>query len=403
MLIPRLAFRNIFRQRRRSLFTALMMVGGFFLCSISLGLSEGSYNHLIDLFTRDHTGHVQIHRVGYLDRSSLYSTLDQVAALGAQIENAQYVESWTPRVHSPALAFAGDKTTGVRLLGIDPQRESRTTRLANKVDQGRFLSPEPERQVLLGAGIARLLGVGMGEQVALIGQGADGSIANDLFTVVGQLGEGQAYERMNCYIHIETAQEFLALGDRVHQLILTLDRQNRARTVAKALQTTIGPQLEAVPWQVVEQTFYRAMQADRAGTWWSIGIIILMVAVGVLNTVLMTVLERTREFGVLRALGTRPRTLFALIVCETALLALLSIGLGALLSLGANYLLSLHGIPLPTPVEFSGMQFDRMRSAVSWTSLWKPALVTFAAAVGISLFPALRAARLTPVAALGAN
>ena len=403
MLVLRLAFRNIFRQRRRSLFTGLMMVGGFVFCSLSLGISDGSYDHLIDLFTRDHTGHVQIHRAGYLDRSSLYSTLDQVSALGAVVEATPHVEAWAPRVYSPALAFAGDKTTGVRLLGVDPEREGRTTRLARKVRQGRFLSAAPGREVLLGEGAARLLGVGVGDQIALIGQGADGSIANDLFAVVGQLGPGQAYERMNCYTHIQTAQDFLVLADRVHQLALVLDQQSRSRAVADRLQAALGPGLEAVPWQVVEQTFYRAMQADRAGMWWSLGVIVLMVAVGVLNTVLMTVLERTREFGVLRALGTRPRTLFALIVCETAFLALLSIALGALLSLGGNYLLSLYGIPLPTPVEFGGMHFDRMRGAVTWSNLWVPSLVTLAAAVGISLFPALRAARLSPVKALAAT
>ena len=351
MIIARMAFRNVFRQKRRSLLTTLMMVGGFVLSSISLGISEGSYSYLIDLFTRAYTGHVQVHRTGYIERPSLYKTFGHAQKLGKKIEKLPHVEAWTPRVHSAGLAFFGPKTTGVQLVGVQPGREARTTRLQRKLQQGRFIAAEPGLEIVIGEGLARILEVDLGDEIVLIAQGADGSIANDLFEVVGVLG-GSGTARLRCYVHIQTAQEFLALGPQVHELAIVLTDQSGSRQVAARIQVLLADSaLAAAPWQVIERPFYQAMQADLEGMWLSLGIIMVIVAIGVLNTVLMAILERTREFGVLRALGTRPRTVFKMIVLETACLAALSIVPGLAISLLINYVLSVQGIPLPVAIE----------------------------------------------------
>ena len=399
MIIARIAFRNILRQKRRSLLTGLMMVGGFVLASISLGISDGSYSHLIGLFTRDRTGHVQIHKRGYLDRPSLYKTLEQVEQIGVQLAAVGEVQAWAPRVYSPVLAFRGSKTTGGQLVGVDPLREVGTTRLAGKVGRGRFIGAAPVLEVVVGEGLAEILGARLGDEIALIAQGADGSVANDVFAIVGLVQDG-VQGRMNCYMHLETAQEFLALQGRVHEVAVVLEDQVRARQVAGRLQAALGEDFAVDPWQVVEKAFYEAMRADVEGMWVSLLVIMVIVAIGVLNTVLMTILERTREFGVLRALGTRPSDVFKLVVLETACLAGLSAVVGAALGLLCNYLLSLHGIPLPEPITYGGVTFDRMIGKASVQSVWLPALVTWGTAVVVSLIPALRAARLRPVEAM---
>ncbi|NOY38991.1 MAG: hypothetical protein GXO95_01785 [Nitrospirae bacterium] len=103
MIILKMAFRNVFRQKRRSLLTIIMMAGGYFLFSLSIGVSDGTYSSIIDMFTRDHTGHIQIHRKGYLDRRSLYKTISNYEALGSEIEAVPGVQAWAPRLYSPAL------------------------------------------------------------------------------------------------------------------------------------------------------------------------------------------------------------------------------------------------------------------------------------------------------------
>ena len=239
MIISRIAFRNIFRQKRRSLLTALMMAGGTALFAISLGISEGSYANLIDMFTRDHTGHIQIHKRGYLDKPSLYNTLKHPDAQGLKIQNLPHVQAWAPRVYSPALAFIGKKTTGVRIIGVHPQREGAMTRLKRKLRKGRFISNGPIEEVIIGGGLVEILKADLGDEIALIAQAADGSVANELFKVVGVVSDGgDAYERMNCYMHIQRAQEFLVLPNRVHELAVVLTDQSKAEGVAKVIQAT---------------------------------------------------------------------------------------------------------------------------------------------------------------------
>jgi len=180
-------------------------------CPISLGISEGSYAYLIDLFTRGRTGHMQVHKPGYLDKPSVYNTLEEVEEIGKRLARLDEVEGWAPRVYSPVLAFRGTKTMGGQLLGVDPGLEGGTTRLGNRVMQGRFIAAAALLEVVVGEGLAEVLDAQVGDEIVLIAQGADGSIANDLFAVVG-IAAGGVQGRMNCYMHLETGGRALSLS-----------------------------------------------------------------------------------------------------------------------------------------------------------------------------------------------
>jgi putative ABC transport system permease protein len=405
MINLKMAFRNIFRQRRRSLLTGLMMMGGFVLFSVAVGIADGGYGSMIDMFTRDHTGHIQIHKPGYLDRPSLYKTIQNEEFITEKILKIKQVRSVSPRVFSPALAFFGTKTTGAQVVGIDPVKESQTTRIAQKVNEGRFISEAPLNEIFISNSLAEVLKVRIGDQVALIGQGADGSIANDIFEIVGITAKsGSSFERMNCYMHIKTAQHFLALSGRIHEIAVLLDDQGASRAIAAQIAESLKDEsLDVAPWQVVEKQFYEAMQADKRGNYIVQVVIMIIVAIGVLNTVLMSILERTREFGVMRAVGTRPGSIFRLILFEISYLSIISISAGAVLGVLINYYLSVHGISFPEPIEYGGMSFYSFPSVVSAKTLWLPACVTYFTAMIVSVFPALRAARITPVTAMSTH
>jgi len=402
MLLPRIAFRNVFRHRSRSLLTGLMMAGGCVLFSAFIGIIDGTYANLIDMFTRDHTGHIQIHKGSYLDRPSIYKIIADPESVGGRVAALPHVESWTPRIHSPALAFAGTKTSGIELVGIDPRREARTTRIRHKVQQGRFLSEEPSNEIIISRRLARVLKLGPGDEVALIAQGVDGSIANDLFTVTGITDAEQlSYGGTRCYIHIDRAREFLAMNGGAHEIAVVLTDQGRTLETAERIREVLHDDTLSVdPWHVVEAQFYRAMQADIKGNWITIVVFTVIIAVGVLNTVLMVILERTREFGVMKAMGTRPGQLFALIVMETAFLALISIAAGIPLGLAANWILSVHGIKMSDPVEWGGFIFDTMTARITFRTVVIPAAVIMGTAMIVSIPPAFRAARIEAVKAL---
>ena len=403
-LTLRMALRNVLRNRRRSLLTGLMMAGGFTLFSATLGISGGTYGSIIDMFTRSRTGHAQVHAAGYLDRPSLHKTFDPAREAKA-LDGLPEVAAWAPRVYAPSLAFAGSKTVGAQIMGIDPARERRAMRLETQLSSGTFVSDAPSAGVVVSARLAAALGLKAGDEFSLIGQGADGSIANDNFRVAGVLSATEsAFEGPWCLMHIDKAREFLAFGNRAHEIALVFtdyrDAREDAALVAAALAS---PELDVQPWQVTEKEFYQAMLLDKKGGDITNYVIMLIVAIGVLNTVLMAVLERTREYGVLKALGTRPAAVFLLIMAEVLILTLISCAAGALGALALNHYLATHGIPIPNPVSYGGMKFTVMLSAVTLETFTRPAWTVLAAALAVGVFPALKAARITPVKALSSR
>ncbi len=405
MLVFKMAFRNLLRQRRRSLLTGITMVIGFILFALTVGTLEGSWGMMVEIITRDHTGHAQIHAKGYLDRPSLYKNFTDTPELYAALAKEPAVAAVTPRIRSAALAFVGMKTTGVQLIGIDPERERAVTRLANKVRDGAFLPAAASKQALIGRNVADVLKAPVGSELTLISQGADGSVANDLFTVAGILGDAKdASEQNRVYLHIADAQDYLTLDGKIHEIALLYRDRKKVEPATGRVGAAIAAagfrDLSAESWMEVEPEFYRTMQADKKGGDIQMLIVLLIVAVGVLNTVLMAVLERTREYGVMAAIGTSPRRLFSLIVIETGMLALLSSLLGALLASFALWYFAAVGITYPEPVTVAGYSLTTLTADITPAAYYKPFLIIFLTALLVSMIPALRAARIKPVDAL---
>ncbi|MCM2323386.1 MAG: ABC transporter permease [Oligoflexia bacterium] len=411
MLELRIAFRNILRQKRRSLFTGLALLVCFVLFSFIESITEGTYGHMIDLFTRDHTGHVQVHRRGYLDRPSISKAIDPASGIEAKLKEMREVVAFAPRVKGGGLAYAKTKTTPVQIIGIDPVREEKTSTLRQRLKRGQYLGAgapgEGIRGAMIGQGVAENLKIDLGDELVLISQGADGSVANDRYRVEGVIGTMESSDQMNVYLTLPAAQEFFSLDGRVHELAVLLKHHSESVRFAAKLQGSLGAAeggqaLSIDPWQVVEEDFYRAMQTDRKGNQISKVILLVIVCIGVLNAVLMTILERTREYGVLKAVGTRPGRLFRLIVLEMGFLSLLSVSTGLVLAVPINYWFATRGISVP-PVEVGGIPYDKMLGEFSVRAFFWPAVTIVVASVVVSLFPALKAVRSRVVDALRSN
>ena len=401
-MIFKIAFRNIFRQKRRTILTALAMIVGFTLSSVFIGWSDGAYGNIIAMFTRNRIGHIQVHREGYLDKPSLYKTISEYSAVGKAIQTIAGVEAWTPRVFGAGLGSVDEKSTTVQIFGVDVARETKATQFDKKVIEGRVLDKTPSHEAVIGKGLATTLSATLGSEIVIFSQGADGSIANDVYSIVGIVESGDdTTDRMTCYLNLKDAQELFVLEGRVHEIVVTVSRVNQVAKITKAIETRLNnPTLHVAPWQEVAKSFYRAMQADKQGD--SVGriVIMLIVAIGVLNTVLMSVLERTREYGLLKAVGTKPTQIFRLVICEVFIIALGSICVGAVLGVLANYLLSIYGITLPEEFTYGGIKFETMYAEVNARSLIIPAITVLLSAIVVSLFPAIKAARIMPAKAM---
>jgi putative ABC transport system permease protein len=402
MIIIKIAFRNIFRQKRRTLLTALTMFGGFTLAAISIGWSDGTYDYTIDMFTRNQMGHIQIHKKGYLDKPALYKTIDDYRQIGATISDLQGLESWTPRLYSSGLISIGDKSAGSRIIGIDPGLENNATRFDKKISRGKSFSEDSSHEAILGKGLMEVLEADLGDSAVVVSQAADGSIANDIYEIVGVIESGDDLsDRSSFYLHLDEAQELFVLEGRIHEIAVIADKLSGVDDLLTRIRSVIDdPQLSVQPWQEFAKQFYVAMQADKQGAWIMIFVIILIVAVGVLNTVLMTVMERVREYGVLKAVGTRPGQIFKLILIETNFIAIGSILAGMIVGSLVNYIISIKGISFPGSITYGGVQFTKMYSEISAKSLIIPAITVIVTASLVSIFPAIKAARTSPSKAM---
>lgn len=398
MLTLRIAFRSIFRQKRRSLLTALTMVGGFVLASFSIAFMEGTYNHVINQFTRNSLGHIQIHYGDYTERPSLYKTVDEYEEVGEELTATSGVIAWAPRVFSGGLSSLDDKSAGARIIGIDPRREEEATGFTRKLQQGRAFSDTAAHEVILGQGLADILEAQQGDSIVILSQGADGSLANDLYEMAGTVETGNQLEDISSfYLHIDDAQELLVLYGQAHEIAIICEELDELELVAAGIRNRLdNDSLSVETWHQFARQFYQAMMADKESSWVPLTIIIIVVAIGVLNTVLMTVLERRREYGLLRAIGTSPAQVFGLVLLEMAFLALMSIALAAVISLIANHTMSIHGLSLGETISYGGMDFSTYYTELNWRSFWLPALAVFGSALLVSIFPGMKAARTRP-------
>jgi ABC-type lipoprotein release transport system permease subunit len=384
------------------------MSGGYLLLSFSFSLVYGSYGNLIDMFTNDHTGHIQIHYDNYLRKPKIYKSITTDGAIEAVLDNTEEVISYSSRIHSAALAYGNEKSSPVAIVGVDPEREKTTSMLARKVKQGTFFSNTMNEDgyypAMIGFGVADSLRLKVNDEIILISQGADGSIANDIYIVQGIVGTKTSWEKQRVFLPLIAAQDFLAMQGKVHEYSILLPGSDIAQETAARIQSDLGvSDLKVSPWQEVEETFYKSMQADIQGNYFSLGIIVFIVFIGVLNTVVMSVLERTREFGVMRAIGTNPWRITLLIILETCTLALMSCAIGLVFTLPLIAWFTFEGIQLAQSMDIGGIAYDTLKGDMSISVMVIPLLVIVASAAVVAIPPGIRAARITPIEALGSH
>ncbi len=403
MLTLKLAARNLFRNYRRTLLTVLSMTVGYWVLVATLSLTEGSYQSAIDLFTTQQTGHAQVSANGYLDRPGLHKTVDQYQQVIEKASNDERVQSVSARIFASVLSYGESKSYPAQLVGIDTGIDKEL--LSNRLSHGaNRLAPNQEDYygVVIGHSLAQQVELGVGGELVLISEGLDGSIANDIFIVQGIIDSKYQSDGMRVYMSLESAQQYLALYEKVHQLVVRLNSPSVAREYASDMRARLPSDLEVEPWQIVEETFYKSMQADKAGGHFAVAIVMIIVSVAVLNTILMSVLERTREFGVLMALGTPTRQIVGLIMIESSLLAFAAVSIGFVTALPANIYLENVGFALSQPVEMGGVQISAITGQSSVYTLGLPAVVVVLATLVVALIPAYRIAKQSPLSAMEA-
>jgi len=401
-VLLKLAWRNIWRNRRRTIISLLALAMGVMAIVALHSFRIATNDEMIRSITRGLVGDLQVHGAGYQDAPEMATMVPDPARVEAEIATALPSARLEQRVLGAGLASAADVATAVLITGIEPDAPGTRGLLA--IEQGRGLAPAPGHEAVIGRGLAQELGVGPGGELVVVGQAADGSVANDRFTVVGTADTGSAEgDASAVFLHLADAQELFALEGGVHQIIVRLPDDADPAAAARRLRRSVDvASLEVLPWSEILPELQSAMAAKARNMRLVDVIVFLIVALGVLNTMTMSTFERTRELGVLASLGTRRRRILAMILLETVLLGLLGFAAGVALAfallqgLGTTHLGGLGG-----GTDIMGARVpETIRLTVRAAPVASAAVISLLTVVAGGVLPALRASRLKPVEAL---
>jgi len=401
----KMAFRNLWRRRFRTGITLVAIGGSFALLLFFVALTEGSHRLMIDLAIRMQAGHVVIQAPEFQKERALELRVTDPDEVMRRIGPLPADWTVTRRIFTTGLLRSADGSVMLdNLMAVDLVNERKISDVGRKLVRGAW--PEPDAPgILIGEKAARLLKVDVGDKVVVSCSGLAQKV-EERFLVAGVFRVGGDADRGMAMIGLARGQALLGMGDAVSQLAFFLppdDSLAAARDLRRRLQ---GTPVAVLHWQEALPVLTQLLWVDDISMQVFIFIILVIVAAGILNTVLMSVMERTRELGILKSLGMRPWSLFRLILTESLLMGLFAVAVGASLGLPLVQHFGQVGIdPLALTggevMEMEGIAFtDRIHPVLSWASGLTLTAVVVALTLLSAVWPALRAKRILPVKAL---
>lgn len=327
----RLAFRNLLRNRRRTAITVAAIGFGLSMVLSTITLQRGSYGDMIRTGVRSMAGHVVVSALGYNDSRDGDMVLERIDDVRRRISDAVPGVTVAPRLVLAGLLVSAHGTVGAAVMGVDGAAEVPLQDVDDQLVAGTWLDGDA-RGVVLGAGLAESLAVGLGDKVVYMGQhGGSKEVGSRLFRVRGVFRSGVAeVDGFTAWVDLPAAQEAFGRPGIAHQITVHLDDPAATDGTRSAVAAALSdrPDAEVLGWPQVLREIVTIIEVDKSTNDLLLGVLGLIVVMGALNTVLMSVLERTREFGVLLAIGLRPRRLAGVVLCEGLLLGVLGALLG---------------------------------------------------------------------------
>jgi len=399
-----LAWRNLWRHPRRTVLNVISMAFASLVMVFLLSFQLGTYATMKENILRILDGFAQVQPPDYKDNPDIRKVIAQPAAMLKRLQTIEGVGAAAPRARSYAILSNGEKSVAAAVVGVDPVQEIHVSRLNHTIRQGRYLHSDDAAVIVLGSSLARNLHVGVGDTVSMLGQARDGSVAADVFKVIGIFHTGTPeIDRQFAEIPLSRFQASFAMDSAVNLIVLsgpTLAGVTHALPrVRKALADT---QLHVYDWQALQPGLDAAISLDlNTSMLWYVSLVVVVVFI-ILNTLLMSVLERTREFGVLLAVGMRPSLLGRMIWLELGLLALLGLAVGMLIGSGATLVYAHIGINMPGSETFFAQWGlpGKLYPRLSLLSLTAGPGVMVACVLLAGIFPYRRVRKLEPVAAM---
>lgn len=413
--LPTMAWRNIWRNRRRTMITLVSIAFGTLLAVLMTGIGDSSYSDMIDHAARLGGGHVIVQESTYADLPSLKKTVRADPQLIEDLRAEPKVRAAVPRVVGGVMLATSRNNVGAMVLGVDPSAEDDTTLgLVDSITEGQMFASPDDEGIILGKTLAENLDVELGKKVVFTVTDKSGEIASGLARVSGIIETGATeVDAGICLLPINPFRELLGYeGDEVTQIAVFLDDHRGSEDLAKQLGASFGDRFgagaTAIPWFVAQPDLAGFVSMKVNGTIVMELIVTVLIAAGIFNTLFVSVMERMRELGILAAIGFSSRQLFSLILWESLWLGLCGIVAGVLMSAWPYYYLTTTGLDVASMMgdgqgqaQVSGVSM----APVLYVELYPPhalfiALAIVGATMAAGLYPAYKAGRVSPVDAI---
>jgi ABC-type lipoprotein release transport system permease subunit len=411
--LPNLAWRNIWRNRRRTLITLFSIAFGTLLAVLMTGIGDSSYGEMIDHAARLGGGHVIVQHQGYLDLPSLKKTVEATPALLEKIRATPDVRAVVPRISGGVMLATGSNNVGAGVIGVDPTAEDESTLgIVDSLTEGEMFTSPDDEGIILGKTLAENLDLKLGKKVVYTVTDRSGEITSGLARVTGIIETGAVeIDAGMALLPINALRGVLGYDpDEVTQLAVFVDDHRVAEALAAKLTTDLheelGPDGAVLPWFLASPDLAGFVTMKVTGTLIFEVIVTVLIAAGIFNTLFVSVMERMRELGILAAIGFSSRQLFGLVIWESLWLGLCGIVAGVLLSAWPYYYFSTTGIDTSAMMGEGGAQISGVTmSPILYVRLYPDhalyiALAIVVATLAAGLYPAFKAGRVSPVDAI---
>ena len=404
-----MAFRNLLRNTRRSMLTVAAIAFGLGMMVFSITFATGSYDQMTRKGISQLAGHVVVQAPGYQDDKEPTILVEGSDAIAAELRHAFPDATVTQRIQLAGLLTSTSASVGAGLAAFEPNEERKVNELADKIVDGEWLDAENTRGILIGRKMADQLDVELGDKLVYMGQ-QDGQdeMQSRLFRVRGIFETGSAdVDGFLAMVHLDAGRELLTTEDSANQIALHLESAVGSEEATEVAKSAVArDDVEVLHWMDAIPELYAMIVVDKQSNDFIMGIIGFIVALGVLNTVLMSVLERTREFGVMRAVGMSKRQIASLVLLEGAALGVVGTLAGLALGFGpawyaVNMGLDLSGMIGAETMDQGGVTIDAMiYGAWDIPRLTNYAFAALLLSILAAVWPAWRVSQMSPVDAM---
>jgi ABC-type lipoprotein release transport system permease subunit len=347
-----MAWRNLWRNKRRTLITVASIFFGVLLATVMTSMQEGSYKNMIDNVVKFYSGYIQIQEEDFWENKTLYYSFEENDEIYNIIESVEGITSYVPRLESFALASSQDITQPVLVVGVDPEKEDQLTNLSHWIEKGKYFNGDGNG-ILLASKLAQNLGVELNDTIALLGQGYFGNTVAETFVIQGILNfPNPELNKSYAYLELEAAQRYYSCEGRLTSLSLMVSDYSMVDPVLASLNESIKPPYTAMSWDEMQPELVQMIESDRSGGVIMKAILYMIIAFGILGTIMMMIAERRKELGLMVAVGMQKHKLAGILFFETIYMGIL----GVLSGIVASIPIIIYIIHNPIPITGDAAQ-----------------------------------------------